>query len=180
MADEITGVGDPKPPVLPGLEGLKSSLRFNGRSTPDGWEFNQPLWDNVSEIRRQFENSEVVKNDLPVYYPGSGSDVVFPIAMTNATQFVFVDYLYAAPEEMNSEPWIGKEIEEIGGKIVLQTQEGVMGQGGKKSIVFNFGGKERTIVLYAEDVTTFEPEELKDGASMVIIKAPTGTARERG
>jgi len=65
------------------------------------------------------------------------------------------------------------EIEKIGGKIESVSTEGVLGKGGKRTVKFEWGGKNRTVIEYAEDASKFTPDEIKSGASFVVIKAPT-------
>jgi len=118
----------------------------------------------------------VAKKGLPIYYPGSRFDIAYPLAFTDADKFVFVDYVYINQDgSLNEDHLPDKTISEIGGKIISVETEGSLGKGGKRIVKFEWGGKERTLVEYAEDATKFTPQELKNGASFIIIKAPTGT-----
>lgn len=142
---------------------------------------NEVLLLNLKRIRETFNTSEISRKDLPVYYPGAGWDVTFPLAMTDARNFIFVDYLYHTEMEdfATQDKGIPDEIKELGGEILSETIEGIMGSGGRKTIKFLLEGVERKITLYAEDATKFEPEELKNGASFIIIKRPTPASRGR-
>lgn len=134
-------------------------------------------WRNAEEIRTIFQSSPV--KDLPVYYPGSLADARYPLAFTDATKFVFTDYIYVgedgSPDENN---FPDQTIQDIGGEILSVDTEGVLGQGGKRIITFNWGGKQRTITMYAEDATQFIPEEIRENdTSFIVIKAPTPFGR---
>lgn len=136
------------------------------------------LWKNTEQIRSHVANSEVIQKGLPVYYPGAGSDITFPLAFTDATNFVFTDFIYVKADGSRDNNWdLERSISNIGGVITSIKQEGTLGQGGKEIITFDWGGKQRTITLYAEDATKFIPEELTEGSSFMFYKAPTNTAR---
>jgi hypothetical protein len=157
-----------KPPAKPNWEDLKKSGRM----------LDAELWKNVTQIREIVSNSEVIKKGLPVYYPGAGTDISFALGFTDADNFVFVDFLYVnADGTVNEKHLPDNEIIEIGGKIKSVETEGILGQGGKRIVKFNWGGKERTLTEYAEDATKCTPQELKNGASFVVIKAPTPAGR---
>ncbi|GEM_PF-4382665 len=133
---------------------------------------------NVKKIREVFTKSEVAEKGLPVYYPGAAADIVFALAFTDATDFVFDDFRYIKRDgtlDIGTCP--DTELTAIGGNITSSTTEGILGQGGKRIITFEWGGKTRKITMYAEDASLFFPDEIKNGSSMVIIKAPSAAAR---
>lgn len=139
---------------------------------------NRALLAGLNRIQEVFIASEVSKRGLPVYYPGAGWDITFPLAMTDAREFVFVDFLYYTENEIEPmDKGLAAEIRDLGGEITSDAYLGVMGEGGKRVLKFNLDGIERKITLYAEDATKFQPDELKEGASFVVIKAPTPESR---
>lgn len=132
-------------------------------------------WEKINQIREIFRNSEVAKKGLPVYYPGARGDIIIPLALTNADNFVFVDFDYVDKNgNLNNDALPDRFIEEIGGKIISITTEGEFGKGGKRVIKFDWGGRTRTITCYAEDATKFTPKELEGGASFILLIAPHG------
>ncbi len=159
-------------------EDLKRSVRFSRARAEGGIETNEPLWNNVSQIRDIVRNSDVIKNGLPVYYPGSMADIPYALGFTDGTKFVFVDYVYIDQDgNLNPNTLPDGEITDIGGHITNVAIEGTLGEGGKRVVTFEWGGKERTITMYAEDATKFAPDELKDGTAFIVIKAPTPFGR---
>ncbi len=162
-------------------ENLKKSFRFM-RSTDGGeFQFDQQGWDYFSAIRTKVKASDSYQRNLPVYYPGAGSDITGPLAKTDASRFVFVDYLYVNSWEGEHDPigyLIREDLPEIGAEITSDATEGELGNGGKRIVKFNWAGKEREIVFYAEDATKFAPPELKDGILMTVIQAPTPASRD--
>lgn len=152
----------------PDWEKLRNYFRFD----------KEGMWKNAADIRAAFKASDVSKRSLPVYYPGAGFDISYPLAFTDASTFVFTDYVYINEDgtlRMNHLP--DQEIEDIGGKITSRTTEGTLGQGGKLIVTFEWGGKERKVIMYAEDATKFVPPELSNGSAFTILKAPTPFGR---
>lgn len=155
----------------PDFEKMRNSYRFAG-------EHGDDYWNNASEIRKIYTSSEIAKKGLPVYYPGSGFDAIFPLLYTDENTFVFTDYVYIKGDGSLRDDYIpDSTIETIGGTITSVTTEGILGHGGKRIVKFNWGGKERTLIMYAEDATKFVPEEIQNGTSFIVIKAPTPFAR---
>ncbi len=147
-------------------EALRTHFRFT----------NENMWQNAGQIREIFQKSSV--KDLPIYYLGSRNDISYPLAFTDATDFVFTDYDYVDTEgNINLGACPDLEITDLGGTILSTETEGDLGKGGKRILKFSWGGKERTITMYAEDATKYMPKELHQGASFVIIKAPTPVGR---
>lgn len=159
----------------------ESSFGNLEKSTRFSVEDSKELLKHLSKIRKIVSKSDVIKKDLPVYYPGAGADIVYPLAMTDAKKFIFVDFVYVTQwESSNPLRFVAKEIETINGKIISEKDEGKLGEEGKKVIDFEFGGKTRQVILYAEDAAKFVPPETSDGVSFMVIKSPTPFARTEG
>lgn len=165
----------------PDWETLRRSYRFEGMGEEEKREEREIKWQNVSQIRDIVSRSEVMKRGLPVYYPGAAFDVAYPLAFTDSINFIFMDYVYIDEKgELRQDELPDNEIERIGGIVTSVEHEGILGQGGKRIVHFDWGGKERKIIMYAEDATSFTPEEIKNGIAFIVIKAPTAFARSRG
>lgn len=168
--------------VHPDWAKLKESFRFQVYDPQiRRARFDQQRWDSNAILRRIVERSDPLKRDLPVYYPGSGSDIAYPLVTTNASRFVFVDYLYidnwGTPGMDAMEGLITQELPEIGALIRSDRLVGVLGQRGKRVVKFDWAGKERELTLYAEDATKFTPKEIRNGILSAIVKAPTQAPR---
>lgn len=135
------------------------------------YEAERSDWKNALQIRKAFVNSEITKENPPVYYPGAAVDIERPLIFTDATHFIFVDPLYVnADSSLNADYLPDKWIEKIGGKIIGTPKiEGEFGMGGKRIIDFEWNGKNRQIVMYAADATKISPKELEKGTSFVIL-----------
>lgn len=163
------------------LTALKNSRRF-----PEDLPFiqDEKSWQNLMETRSVVANSEVVKQNLPVYYPGSGRDITRALGFTDATNFVFVDYSYAKNGVAQISCMPDYAITSLGGKIVSDKTEGILGEEGRRIVEFEWNGKIRTIVLYSEDITKFRPPEISRGTSMTLLigvggepDSPTDTSK---
>lgn len=130
---------------------------------------DEKSWQNLLGIRSFVANSEVIKQNLPVYYPASGRDIARPLGFTEATNFIFVDFSYTAGNAARRDRMPDYAITSMGGKIISDQTEGVMGKGGKRIAQFEWAGKLRTLVLYAEDATKFTPPEISAGTAMTLL-----------
>lgn len=156
-------------PQHPDWEKLRTRYRSN----------NEAFWKNMTQIRKIVSPSKPVQQDLPVYYPGASADIAYPLGTSDAQNFVFVDFLYVSehPAMADYSTGANRQIVELGGTITSVKGEGILGQNGKRIITFDWGGKERKITMYAEDATKFTPEEIKNGTSYIVVKAPTPASR---
>lgn len=166
-------------------EKLKSSSRFKTFNKVTGeLHSDRASWDRYTALRGLVRQSNPYKGNLPVYYPGSGSDIAYPLVVTDASRFVFVDYLYVNNWESGGMDalhfLLNEELPEIGAEITSDRLIGYLGQGGKRVVNFNWSGRERELTLYAEDATRFTPNELRKGIMSAIIKAPTPVERGEG
>lgn len=168
------------PISTPNWEAIREFHTFrNPDDTPETETARENWWRNVCKIREIVSSSDVVRNGLPMYYPGSGGDILKPLALTDCEKYIFVDYCYIngegslAPRKELPDP----RIERIGGQIIDIQTEGVLGQGGKRIVTFNWGDKKRQIVMYAEDATMFTPPEIANGFAFTMVDAPTAFTR---
>ncbi|AEA47983.1 hypothetical protein [Archaeoglobus veneficus] len=123
----------------------------------------------LMRVCEEIEKSSVDR-ELPVLYAGSGGDVEHAVILGD--NLVFVDS--HLPEVTLME--IRHGIDRIGGEIVEERREGVLGKGGRHVINFRLNGCDINLTYYAEDATKigdeFMPEELKDGCSVYFVKVP--------
>lgn len=168
--------GETPKPDTPPINTKQVERKFN---LDEQWQLLKdkigPRWDHVQKMRDEIQKSPLLLDkNLPVYYPGSLDDIAQPLAVSDASQFIFVDYLYKGGQDLPAtQKLLTDRIQEIGGNISSIKTKGELHQGGKMIIHFNWGGRERTIVCYGEDATKFKPAELNEGAVLTFINRPT-------
>lgn len=124
---------------------------------------------NAETLRSHLVDSEAMKNGLPVFYMNAGKDIKHPLAYTDATDFIFVDEHYADDSgNINSNFELKNSIEEIGGTNIITHDDGKLGNGGKRTVEFDFAGKRRRISQYGKDANApgFRAYENKAGLVM--------------
>ncbi|NQT22540.1 MAG: class I SAM-dependent methyltransferase [Candidatus Omnitrophica bacterium] len=149
---------------------------------------------HVFEYGASEGNGEVDVEQMPViddilntkgvlYYPASGRDFStirrLVKSLPNITDFVFVDPVY-------SKEWKGyhRSYQKVlilkrylwfwGASVSDPQVEGELqpGKGGKVKVVIEYKGRKANLHFYAEDARIFTPPELKEGASIVVVKNP--------
>ncbi len=119
----------------------------------------------VEFVLRIAEEIERANLNHPVLYAGSGGDVEHAVVLGN--ELIFIDS--HEPEITLNE--IRSRIERMGGVVLREKREGVLGRGGRHEIEFDFFGRIR-LIYYAEDATKFVPPEARDGISVYFVKVP--------
>lgn len=120
----------------------------------------------LEQARNLFERKGPAFLEKPFVYVGSGCHEEYPLLLDGRT-CVLIDPIYA-----------GKGTEVIkafrkrltnAGIDCKEQQEGILDKGGKHIFEFEFEGRPRKYLIYAEDATKFTPTELKEGPSVFIV-----------
>jgi len=124
-------------------------------------------------------NSIVTRSSVkgPFYYVGSGADVVLPIGMAHKDGALFImdDYAY-----QNNPSWLDDNLRALASTMENPIINGELGKDGKRIITFSVDGLKMQIIMYGEDVTTFDPPEISEGCAMLFIRAPTNPYDDLG
>jgi len=134
-----------------------------------GWISHIADADHVVQIRRKVNPKG---KHLRLYYPGSGSDIVVPLLLTDANEFVFVDQSRQAGDiekklhhELNSRKWSKCRLED---REISHIEESyVVGKDGtaekrkikRTELEFVFNGRPRLLIFYDADPDYFIPQE---------------------
>lgn len=163
----------------PSIDALKKPIIELPKEHPD-WallEAQPPKedWPHAKTIRAITQNSTAAQKKLPIDYMGSLDDVLHAMAFADwEGPIVFRDFVYATYSGKLCKPaQPDKMIKRIGGKIISITIEGRMGNKGKRTIVFEWGGKKRTLIQYADDATKYTPPEVAENVGFAMMIAPT-------
>jgi len=136
---------------------LKKLEWFTKENEKGKYRFDSELWQTISEIRKRVSQRGI----STVLYPGALMDIPFPLSMTDADKFIFLDPGYTQPFALEK---MVKTLKKIGHKVSVSQEDQEY-----KEISFIFDGRPRSIHLYPEDATKFIPEELRDHPSDILF-----------
>lgn len=120
-------------------------------------------------------------NDITIFYPASGSDILSPLKNTDAKRFVFVDM-----EKFNEKRFgaynktdadgnmvqtslrdeIVDKLNDAGARIISEKKLAEH----KQKLVFDFGGRRRELIYYEADFNEIFPKELKKGYDVLFLQ----------
>lgn len=130
--------------------------------------FDEVLWNAIGDVRSQLRFVDPINT---VYYPGALFDIPYPIASTDASNFIFVDPSYADVKTVDR---LASIVRKMGGKSFSRSKVQADGEV-YDQFKFTWGGRPRCISLYAQDAGQFLPISLKrQPAAALLLKNTYG------